>query len=213
MKRILFQGDSITDAERNRSDFYSVGRGYASFVKGAMALDEPGEFEFINRGVAGNRIVDIFARIKLDFINLAPDYASIYVGVNDAHHELYNQNGISTAKFEKIFEMMLSEVYEALPDIKLMIIAPFILKGELTLGPDNSLEYYNIFRKDVEQKAQVCKKIAAKYGLPLIELQPIFDEKAKICPDSYWTVDGVHPTQPGHEIIKRLWIENFNKIG
>lgn len=212
MKRILFQGDSITDADRDRSDFYSLGKGYAQLVKDDLENSCPSEFEFLNRGIAGNKIVDIFARIKIDFINLKPDYASIYVGVNDAHHELYNQNGVSTPKYQKIYEMMLDEIYEALPDIKLMLISPFILKGELTMGPENDLKYFNTFRKDVEEKAAACRKIAEKYGLPLIELQDIFDEKAKNSSHSEWTVDGVHPTEQGHQIIRRIWIENFDKI-
>ena len=30
--KILFQGDSVTDAGRNREDFHSVGNGYPRYV-------------------------------------------------------------------------------------------------------------------------------------------------------------------------------------
>ena len=68
-KRILFQGDSITDCGRNRVDFYSVGNGYPNLVKATFGYDNAGEYEFINKGVSGDRIVDLYARIKCDFIN------------------------------------------------------------------------------------------------------------------------------------------------
>ena len=64
----------------------------------------------------------------------------------------------------------------------------------------------------MKEKAEVCRKIAEKYGLPLIELQPVFDEALKKAPADYWTRDGVHPTANGHEIIKRLWLDAFNEV-
>ena len=41
-KRILFQGDSITDAGRRRDEFFDLGRGYALMTAGALAADRPG---------------------------------------------------------------------------------------------------------------------------------------------------------------------------
>ena len=132
MKRILFQGDSITDAIRYRDDFYDMGRGYPNLVKASLGLEYPNEYEFINRGISGNRIVDLYARIKSDFINLKPDYASIYIGVNDAWHEIADKNGVDTDKFEKIYTMLIDEVKAACPDIKFIIIAPYVLEGTST---------------------------------------------------------------------------------
>lgn len=112
-KRILFQGDSITDCGRHRDQFHDLGRGYPHLIKAGLGLDCPGDYEFINRGISGNRIVDLYARIKCDFINLQPDYASIYIGVNDTWHEIASQNGVDTAKFEKIYEMLIDEIQAA----------------------------------------------------------------------------------------------------
>lgn len=211
-KKILFQGDSITDCSRNRNDFYSMGTGYANFVKGALGFENPNEYEFINRGISGNRIVDLYARIKVDFINLKPDYASIYIGVNDTWHEISGQNGVDTDKFEKIYNMFIEEVLEACPDIKLMIISPYVLEGRATCNTEGNPDRLARFRSDVKEKAEVSKRIAEKFNLPLIELQPAFDEACTKAGPDYWTYDGVHPTACGHEIIKRLWLETFEKI-
>ena len=211
-KRILFQGDSITDCGRNRNDFYSMGNGYANFVKSSLGIDYPDEYEFINRGVSGNRIVDLYARIKVDFINLKPDYASIYIGVNDTWHEINSNNGVDTNKFEKIYTMLIDEIKAVCPEIKLMIIAPYVLEGTATCNTEQIPDKFERFKKDVAQKAAAAKRIAQKYGFPLIELQPAFDEACTKAPAVYWTADGVHPTACGHEIIKRLWIETFEKM-
>ena len=211
-KRILFQGDSITDCGRNRNDFYGMGEGYPLLVKASLGMEFPQEYEFINRGISGNRIVDLYARIKSDFINLNPDYASIYIGVNDTWHEIASQNGVDTPKFEKIYTMLIDEIKAACPDIKLIIIAPFVVEGPATCNIAEIPDRFDRFKTDVAQKAAVAKKIAEKYNLPLIELQPAFDEACTKAPATYWTGDGVHPTACGHELIKRLWLETFETI-
>lgn len=212
MKRILFQGDSITDCSRKREDFYGIGNGYPNMVKGSLGMDCPGEYEFINRGISGNRIVDLYARIKIDFINLKPDYASIYVGVNDAWHEINKQNGVDTAKFEKIYTMLIDEVQAACPETKLMLIAPYVLEGTATCNTEEIPDRLERFQKDVAEKVAVVKNLAQKYGLPLVELQPAFDEACTKAPADYWAKDGVHPTPCGHELIKRLWLKAFEEI-
>ena len=73
MKTILFQGDSITDCGRNREQLEGTGTGYPLLVKAQLGFENPGEYTFINKGISGNRIVDLYARIKADIINLKPD--------------------------------------------------------------------------------------------------------------------------------------------
>ena len=64
--KILFQGDSITDCGRNRENNSYLGHGYPRFVQGKLSVAEPGKHTYINRGISGNRIVDVYARIKAD---------------------------------------------------------------------------------------------------------------------------------------------------
>ena len=125
MKRILFQGDSITDCGRNRENHIYVGDGYPVHVKAQLGYDYPGMYDFQNRAISGNRVVDVYSRIKADIINLRPDYMSLLVGVNDVWHEFDFQNGVSAQKYEKIYSMLIEEVKAELPDIKIMILEPF----------------------------------------------------------------------------------------
>ena len=128
--RILFQGDSITDAGRSRTDEVNVGVGYPLLVKAMLGFENPGKYEFFNRGISGNRIVDLYARIKQDLINHNPDYLSILIGVNDVWHELNEQNGVAAPKFEKIYSMLIEEIKEALPNIKIFILEHLTIDNE-----------------------------------------------------------------------------------
>ena len=92
MKTIVLQGDSITDANRNPQFPESSGNGYATMVKGWLGCEYPGQYHCYNRGIAGNRIGDLYARIREDIINLKPDIVSILIGVNKKPLSRYNRN-------------------------------------------------------------------------------------------------------------------------
>ena len=212
-KLILFQGDSITDCGRNREDITSTGVGYAHMVKGQLGCEHPGEYEFINRGISGNRIVDVYARIKMDIINLKPDYMSLLIGVNDVWHELGGRhNGVAAEKFEKIYDMLIAEILEALPNIKILILEPFVLEGAATTATEAEPDRWDNFRTEVPLRAAAAKRIAEKYGLSFVALQDKFDEACKWEHASYWLYDGVHPTPMGHWIIMNEWIKVFQEM-
>ena len=204
--RILFQGDSITDAGRSRDNDINIGVGYPLLVKASLGFENHGGYEFINRGISGNRIVDVYARIKSDIINLKPDVMSILIGVNDVWHELGDKNGVSAEKYFKIYDMLIDEVKTALPDIKIMILEPFVLKCPATE------EKWDIFTAEVKKRAEMAKKITEKYNLSYVELQNGFDELSEKSEPTYWAADGVHPTSMGHEYIKQQWIKTFKAL-
>ena len=204
--KILFQGDSITDCARSRDNDSFLGGGYPLLIDGELGVTYPNEHLVINRGVSGDRIVDIYARMKKDIINLAPDVMSILVGVNDVWHERDVQNGVDGEKFFKVYSMLLEEVKEAFPNIKLIVLEPFVL-----LGAGSELRY-EWFRKEVEVRAQKAKEVAEKYGAIFVPLQKEFDDLCKVAPATFWLGDGVHPTAHGHEVIKRQWLKAFKNL-
>lgn len=212
MKRILFQGDSITDASRAREENGHLGLGYSGKVASKLGLDHPGEYTFFNRGISGNRVVDLYARIKSDIINLAPDYMSIMIGVNDVWHELKRKDGVDAEKYERIYDMLLQEVKAALPNIRIMLLEPYVLEGSATINAlDDGNNSYEIFRSEVEKRAEATKRLAEKYGFVFVPLQDKLDALAKVQPSAYWAHDGVHPTNVGHEFIAREWINYFEE--
>lgn len=206
MTKILFQGDSITDAYHNYIVKDGTGLGYALMVMAELGLRDPGAYEFFNRGISGNRVVDLYARIKSDIINLQPDVMSILIGVNDVWHEVSSQNGVDADKYYKIYDMLIEEVKAALPDIKIMILEPFVLKAAATE------EHWDYFRTETHKRAQMAKMIAEKHNLTFVPLQAGFDALTEKMPADYWLVDGVHPSPMGHAFIRDKWIEAFRTL-
>lgn len=100
MKTVLFQGDSITDMYRTSTQDEILGIGYPVLVAAQLGYEYPEKYKFINRGINGSRVVDVYARIKSDIINLKPDILSILIGVNDVWHELGGErNGVDAEKY------------------------------------------------------------------------------------------------------------------
>ena len=164
MKRILFQGDSITDAGRSFENDDNLGGGYPNLVMAKLGCRNAGEYEFINRGISGNRSIDLLARVKADAINLKPDVMSILIGINDVWHEISNSNGVSAERYELYYKMFIDQVKEALPDIKIMIMEPFVLKASATEAN------WEDFKTGAKERAVIAKKIA---DVKQIELEQI----------------------------------------
>ena len=202
MKTILFQGDSITDAGRGDG----LGVGYVNQVAAKLFYEAPGEYDIINRGISGNRVLDLYARWKIDCLNLKPDVLTILVGVNDVWHELLYDNGVDTEKFEKFYRMLLDETKQALPEVKLILMEPYVLYGTATA------EKWESFEKEVAEKRAVVQKIAKEYKLPLVPLQQIFDDAVKTAPQGWWCEDGVHPNLAGAELIAQSWMKVFKEL-
>lgn len=210
-KVILFQGDSITDCLRDRNDDTKFGDGYPNLVKTSLGVDHPNDYIFYNRGCGGDRITDLYTRINCHAINLKPDYMSVLVGVNDIWHGLAWGNGTGFERYEKIYNMYVEEIKAEFPNIKIMIMEPFVLKGENTVRDDDP-SYWKRMNEGVRRNAQIAQAVAQKQNVKFVELQKLFDEAAKEREDIYWLSDGVHPTAEGHELIKREWLKAFEEI-
>ena len=206
MKKILFQGDSITDAGRSRENLADLGTGYPNLVAAKLGRKYPNEYEFVNRAISGNKVTDLIGRWKRDCINIKPDYISILIGVNDVWHELGSKDGTDNIEFEAVYDILLAETKRLLPDTKIFIIEPYIL--EKGWKPEEQEAFKNM----VAEKREIAKKLAKKYDLPTIPLQDIFDEALNEADSLWWTHEGVHPTPAGHQVISDAWIEMFEKI-
>ncbi len=212
MKRILFQGDSITDAGRNREDFHSTGYGYAHLVTASLTADYPGEYECINRGVGGDLLVDMYNRLEPDFLELKPDVASIFIGTNDAWNDLDNGRPIKTEAFERMYVDMLERIYAACPGIKLMLFGPAIMEGQFSRNTAEQPDRLNQFRAHVKSRIDVVREVAQRYDLPFVDVQAVYDAACQRADAACWTGDGAHPTPAGHELLKRAWLQVFESI-
>ena len=203
MKTILFQGDSITDAGRNREEPLDLGKGYPNLIAGRLGLDYPGKYQFLNRGISANRVVDIYSRIKQDIPLLKPDVLSILVGINDVWHDLDFRNGMGASKFKTMYRMLLDEVMEALPETRILLMEPFVLPGtDISFAVD-------WFVEETAARAGIVQELAREYGLSFLPLQEDLNRLASLMPEAYWLSDGVHPTICFHQYIADKWIHTF----
>jgi len=204
---VLFQGDSITDAGRVRdnesvNDMSALGKGYAKMAAAQLLADRPGDgLRFHNRGISGNRVVDLYARWKVDALNLKPDVISILIGVNDTWHHFMYDNGVEVPRYERFYRDLLAWTREALPDVKLVLCEPFFLRcGVVT-------EAWHV---EIEARQKIVRTLADEFDARFVGFQKMFDQAATEAPPDYWARDGVHPTPPGHHRMAQLWLSVVN---
>ena len=195
--RILFQGDSITDAHRGRESApdAGLGHGYAYLVAARLSADHPGlRLALGNRGVTGNKIHELAGRWQEDTIALRPDMLSILVGVNDTTADMPFE------EFEAAYDALLEQTKAALPKVRLVLCEPFAL---LPRGADGSAHGWET---NVRERARIVEKLATKYRAPFVRFQKVFDAARERAPAEYWLYDGIHPTHPGHQLMADEWI-------
>lgn len=202
--RIVFQGDSITDGGRSRDEDLNhvMGHGYAYLIACRLGFDEAHKnYRFFNRGVSGNRIVDLYARWQEDALNLKPDVLSILIGVNDIGMEFSAKAGTSSEKYEKVYRLLIEETREAIPEVKFVLCEPFIL-------PVGGIkENWEVWNREMTSRQQVVRKLAAEYNCVFVGLQDEFSSASQNSQPKDWLWDGVHPTPAGHEMIARKWLK------
>lgn len=193
---ILFQGDSITDAGRNRHDAAGLGGGYAMMAASLLQARHPElGLKFLNKGISGNRAVDLAGRWDQDCLDLKPDWVSILIGVNDCWRR-FDGNDLTTAEnFEKHVRNILERSRSQ--GIRIILCEPFVLP----CPPDREA-----WREDLDPKIHVIRKLAREFDALLVPFDGIFAARSILQPPAFWAADGVHPTLPGHALMATEWI-------
>jgi lysophospholipase L1-like esterase len=205
---ILFQGDSITDAGRNRekaadaNSADAMGKGYAWMAASQVLVESPDAgLKIFNRGISGDKVWQLADRWQADCLDLKPNVLSILVGVNDfAHVHKWKAEG-SVEKYESDYHALIQRTKDALPNVKLILCEPFILK--VGLVDDTWLPGFAEYRA-------AAKRVAEKAAAPFVEFQTMFDRAIKFAPPEHWAADGVHPTTFGAALMARWWM---NAVG
>jgi lysophospholipase L1-like esterase len=204
---VLFQGDSITDGGRlrNGNDLnHTMGQDYAYLLAAEIGAASPEEkLLFINRGVSGERAVDLAARWQQDTLALHPALLSILVGINDLLGE--GDRAQTVSQYQATYDGLLRQTLAVLPDAKIVLGEPFMLP----VGKYKS--DYAARRIEVKQRQAVVARLATKYHLPIVHYQAAFDAACAKAPPDYWIWDGIHPTYAGHGIMAKEWLRIVNE--
>jgi lysophospholipase L1-like esterase len=205
---ILFQGDSITDAGRDRatagevSNQRALGSGYAWLAAAQLMVDRPDAgFRIWNRGISGNKLFQLANRWDDDCLALEPDVLSILVGVNDIWHKLAGSHDGTAQTYEEGFRALLQRTRESLPDVKLVICEPFVLRCGAV--DERWFPQFDHFRA-------AARRVSDEFGGRFVAFQEMFDQAVRHAPPEAWAADGVHPTPAGTALMAHTWLSTVS---
>lgn len=202
---ILFQGDSITDAGRKKKDTSfntagEMGSGYAMIAAAELLFKYADmNVKIYNRGISGNKVYQLAERWDADCLDLKPNVLSILIGVNDFWHKHLGRYDGTIDTYRNDFRKLLDRTMQRLPDVKLVIGEPYAVNGVKAVD-DSWFPDFNEYRA-------AAKDIAESYDAVFIPYQSVFEKAEKQAPGSYWTLDGVHPSLAGAQLMAHAWME------
>jgi acyl-CoA thioesterase-1 len=198
---VLFYGDSITDAGRNRDaaagEPSGWGNGYVHQIAARLSCDLADyNLTFSNKGIGGNRIYDLESRLESDVLFLKPDWVSILIGINDTWRR-YDSGLLSeTDLFAASYARILEKLEKA--SIQTILLEPFLLPVP---------EDRHSWREDLNPKIDAIRNLARDFGTPYLPLDGLFAAASTKREAAFWLPDGVHPSPMGHALIAQEWIE------
>ncbi|MFD7532705.1 SGNH/GDSL hydrolase family protein [Streptomyces sp. NPDC059849] len=196
---LLFIGDSITDAGRDRTDSASLGSGYVNEI--ARTLHErttggPGP-AVINRGINGNRVYDLEARWTTDVIAHRPTVVTVKIGINDTWRRYDSGLASPVDEFEACLDGLLAGTARELPAARLVVITPFLLP--VTAEQEDWFE-------DLTPRTEAVLRAAEANGAQLVRADLAMRQAREGYEAAELARDGVHPSPAGHRIIADAWL-------
>ena len=202
--RLLFQGDSITDAGRDRRNYHHMGNGYPKYAVELIRQKFPdSEIEFINLGISGNRTDQLFDRLYPDAVALEPDVISILIGINDIWHRhgkelIETTNEQIAANYRAILTRLKKQT-----NAKIMILSPYLL----------DVDDKPRMREGLKTVLPMIRKIADEYADVYVPLDELFEEALKTQPEPrFYSGDGVHPKENGARFIGEHYAKAIEKL-
>jgi acyl-CoA thioesterase-1 len=203
---VLFQGDSITDAGRERGDIHDMGLGYAMMVSAQFDARFPElRARFSNRGISGDQTFHLRERWDMDCLQLKPNWLSILIGINDAWQteNAAIENPRTVEQFEDDYTFILNAFRKKFPHSRVIICEPFLTAVD-SVTPR--------FRRELDDRIDVVRMLARKYATVYVPLDGVFQVACMYRAPEYWAFDGVHPTWPGNALIADAWMKAMRAV-
>ena len=194
---ILFQGDSITDAGRHDTAD-GLGTGYVALVAGLLQQGFPGP-RVMNRGVGGDRTVELLNRWKDDCLGLKPDVLSIMIGVND----VWRLTGVWNDQVFVPFDDYVANLRRLLDQAKTAGISRFVLMSPTTIEDEGNRE----LARHLDERTEAVKALAGDYDAVYVPTRETQKHALESNRQVRWTLDGCHPTPAGHALIAGAWLQ------
>jgi lysophospholipase L1-like esterase len=195
-QKILFIGDSITDAMR-RGTTIPYGRGYVNTVRSILLARYPElGLQVVNRGVSGDTVRDLRARWDRDVLAEEPDWLSVMIGINDVWRTFSTNPDEAVALPE--YEATLRELFNQARGIgaRFILMTPYMIETDRRDPMRRRMDWYG----------EVVRQLATEYDAILVDTQAAFDHVLQYTAPNDWAGDKIHPADPGHAVIALAWL-------
>jgi len=202
--KLLFVGDSITDAGRARPVgeglFGAHGTGYVNIVSGLLGTIYAGhKIRVVNQGQSGDTAVNLKERWQTDVLDQKPDWLCIMIGINDVWRQfdlpLMPETHVDLLQYEKLLSDLVRMSKTSLKGLVLM--TPFYIE------PQQS----DKMRARMDEYGQAVKRVAARQSAMCVDVQAAFDEVLNHWYPAALAWDRVHPNQVGNTVIAKAFLD------
>ncbi len=199
-QKVVFTGDSITDAGRGRPVgqglWEGVGNGYVRQVDNLLTATYPERFIHVaNTGCAGNTSRDLLARLDRDVVDLKPDWVVMMIGANDVWRQFdepaLRGNHVDLMEYVRNVSAILDRLQEK--GIGVIVMEPYFME------PNRQ----DPMRIRIEEYAAACRRLCEARGVLCVDTQSAFDEFLKYRYSASLSWDRVHPGHVGQFILAR----------
>ncbi len=130
---------------------------------------------------------EALSRLDADCLSLRPAAVSILLGASEV------ANGLSVAEAAENLSRLLARVREALGDIPILLIEPFLLPDGAESGK----------RADFDALIAAERRLAEKYGALFVPMNAPLCRAADAFPPRALSPDGIHLTPEGHGVLAK----------
>jgi len=116
---------------------------------------------------------------------------------NDCWRRYDSNDPTSVDDFASGYRKILTQIRDNL-DARIILCEPFVLPV-----PEDRKQW----REDIDPKIHAVRELAMEFNTLYIPLDGIFAAASAKREPAFWAPDGVHPSQAGHALIARAWLE------
>jgi Lysophospholipase L1 and related esterases len=196
-QKLVCVGDSITEAAD----------GYVTVMARMIAAVYPERgVRVVNRGVSGNRVRDMYARLERDVIAEQPDWVTVNVGVNDVWHGFFDfeanveipegggPNGIPLGEYEDTLRRLVQMLLEK-TSAGIVLVTPTVIGEDPHTRANRMLDDY----------VAVMERVGVELGVRVCPMHHAFVDalrRGKSADAGYTlTTDGVHMNAVGNMLM------------